>query len=54
MDKMTAVYLCSGGKCCPAVDVSEDSVKIGEEGNSCTLTKEQWNTLKEKVRAGEL
>jgi len=51
---MTVVYLCSGGSCCPVVDVSEDSVKIGEAGNMCTLTKEQWETLKEKVKTGEL
>ena len=51
---MTVVNLCTGKDCCPVVDVSEDSVKIGEDGNLCTLTKEQWETLKEKVRAGEL
>ena len=51
---MTVVTLCSGGCKCPVVDVSEESVKIGEDGNLCTLTKEQWNTLKEKVKTGEL
>jgi hypothetical protein len=29
-------------------------VEIGEKGNSCVLTKEQWETLKEKILKKEL
>jgi len=36
------------------VDVAKDEVRIGEEGNLVRLTKEAWNTLVEKIRAGEL
>lgn len=41
---------------CPEVvlDVAKDEVRIGEEGNLVRLTKEAWNTLVEKINAGEL
>jgi hypothetical protein len=29
-------------------------VEIGEEGNNCVLTREQWETLKEKILEKEL
>jgi len=48
------VSLCSGKGCCPVVEIGEDAVKIGEEGNLCTLSVDQWETLKGKVRTGEL
>jgi hypothetical protein len=53
-----AVVLCNEGSCippkCPVVDVQSDKVIIGEKDNICTLTKEQFNILKEKIRTGEL
>jgi hypothetical protein len=36
------------------LDVGQNEVRIGEEGNLVRLTKEAWNTLVEKIRAGEL
>ncbi len=39
---------------CPMVEIGEDSVKIGEEGNLCVLKMEEWKVLKEKVLSGEL
>ncbi|MBW2983549.1 hypothetical protein KY361_00360 [Candidatus Woesearchaeota archaeon] len=48
------VSLCGGDKCCPAVEVGRDSVKIGERGNMCVLKKKEWDTLKEKVIKGEI
>lgn len=52
------VVLCQDGSCnppkCPVVDVRGDRVLIGEEGNLCVLTKEQFNILKEKIKRGEL
>jgi len=57
MKKMTVV-LCSDGSCvppkCPIVDVQEDKVIIGEKENVCTLTREQFDILKEKIKQGEL
>jgi len=43
---MKLITLCQRGSCCPVVKVYEDKVEIGEEGNLCTLTLEQWETLK--------
>ena len=53
------IMLCSGGTCetvknCPAVEIKGDAVTIGEGDNTCTLTLEQFNILKEKILAGEL
>lgn len=52
------VVLCSEGSCvppkCPVVDVQEDRVIIGEKDNVCTLTREQFDILKEKVKNDEL
>lgn len=46
---MKVVNLCSCGSCCPVVKVADDRVEIGEEGNLCTLTINEWETLKNKV-----
>ncbi len=52
------IVLCSEGSCipqkCPIVDVQEDKVIIGEEDNTCTLTREQFEILKEKIKSGEI
>ncbi len=50
------VSLCPACGACPEVvlDVDKDEVRIGEEGNLVRLTKEAWNTLVEKINAGEL
>ena len=52
------ILLCSEGSCvpqkCPMVDVQEDKVIIGEEGNMCTLTIEEFNILKEKIKNNEI
>lgn len=47
------IELCSKG-CCPVVELDEDAVKIGEEGNLCVLRKEEWAALKAKILSGEL
>jgi len=53
-----AVSLCVDGVCdppkCPVVDVQEDRVLIGEKDNNCTLTREQFDILKEKIRNNEI
>ena len=52
------VTLCIGDVCipekCPVVDVQEDKVIIGEKDNICTLTREQFDILKEKVKNDEI
>ena len=50
------VSLCGGDKCCPevAIDAAAQQVAIGEAGNLVTLDKRAWNTLVEKIQAGEL
>jgi hypothetical protein len=52
------VTLCSEGSCvpqkCPVVDVQEDKVIIGEKQNICTLTREQFDILKEKIKNNEI
>jgi len=48
------VYLCGKGECCPVVDVHDERVIIGEEGNQVTLNKDEWNTLVTKIRSEEL
>ena len=52
--KMKVVTLCKEGSCCPVVKVTETQVEIGEKGNLCVLTREQWETLKEKILSKEL
>jgi len=51
---MKIVTLCKEGSCCPVVKVTDETVEIGEEGNRCVLTTEQWETLKEKILSQEL
>jgi len=52
------VTLCIGDVCipekCPVVDVQEDKVIIGEKENICTLTREQFDILKEKIKNDEI
>jgi len=51
---MKIVNLCKAGSCCPVVKLADDHVEIGEEGNLCTLTLGEWESLKEKVLSKEL
>jgi len=48
------VQLCREGSCCPVVKITDTRVEIGEKDNTCILTKEQWETLKEKILKKEL
>ena len=51
---MKTVRLCKEGSCCPEVKVDDSRVTIGEKDNTCTLTREQWEILKEKILSKEL
>ena len=46
------VYLCGEKGCCPYVEVGENTITIGEEGNMCILTKKEFEALKEKIIKG--
>ena len=48
------VKLCQAGSCCPVVRVTDDDVTIGEGNNTCVLTSEQWDILKEKILHKEI
>ena len=51
---MKIVNLCSAGSCCPVVKLADDHVEIGEEGNLCTLTMSEWETLRNKILNKEM
>lgn len=48
------VNLC--GQCgqCPEVRITDERVEIGERGNLCVLTKEEWESLRTKILSNEL
>ena len=52
------IVLCTDSGCippkCPIVEMMGDKVVIGEAGNTCTLTMEQFNILKEKIKNDEI
>ncbi len=51
---MKIVKLCREGSCCPAVTLHDDRVEIGEDENTCVLTADEFDILKEKILAGEI
>lgn len=50
---MKIISICGSCGQCPVVKVGDDRVEIGEEGNLCSLTIDQWETLKQKILDGE-
>lgn len=48
------ISLCQQGSCCPVVKITDTHVEIGEKDNICVLTKEDWETLKEKILNKEI
>ena len=52
------ISLCIGDVCvpekCPVVDVRSDRVIIGEKKNICTLTRAQFDVLKQKIKNNEI
>lgn len=54
MKEEKIIRLCKEGSCCPEVRIGETQVRIGEDDNTCTLTREQWEILKEKVLKREI
>lgn len=52
--EMKIVDLCSCVSCCPVVNLADDHVEIGEEGNLCVLTLDEWESLKRKILNNEM
>ena len=48
------VTLCPACGACPAVEITDEGVTIGEEENTVRLTHAEWNDLVARVRRGEL
>ena len=48
------ISLCPACSECPAVEVRNHEVCIGEGANMVTLTVEEWNVLVRAVKAGAL
>jgi hypothetical protein len=48
------IKLCEACDHCPAVEIDDKSARIGEDGNTVTLTYSEWNDLVARVRRGEL
>ena len=49
--KVTLCPACTG---CPAVEITDQGVTIGEKANVVKLTHSEWNDLVARVRRGEL
>lgn len=54
MNPKKVVTLCAACDACPTINLYDDQVRIGEEGNRVTLKKAEWNDLVEKIKRGEL
>ena len=50
----TKVILCPACGACPAVEITDEGVTIGETENIVKLTHAEWNDLVARVRSGEL
>lgn len=54
MEVKQIVSLCPACDACPAVEVYEETVRIGEQHNQVTLAKAEWNALVEAIVQGTL
>jgi len=54
MEIQQRVLLCTECEACAAVELSDEGVKIGEEGNLVWLKKQEWNRLVELIKKGVL
>ncbi len=51
---MKIVSLCGKDSCCPVVKIADERIEIGENDNTCVLTRSEWETLKQKILSGEM
>lgn len=54
MEAKQIVSLCPACDACPAVEVYDETVRIGEPGNQVTLARAAWNALVEAILQGRL
>lgn len=54
MEAKKVVSLCPACDACPAVEIYEDTIQIGEPGNRVRLPKAEWNRLVEAILQGTL
>ena len=54
MEAKKIVSLCPACDACPAVEVYDETVQIGEPGNQVTLAKAEWNALVEAILESKL
>lgn len=54
MEVKQIVSLCPACDACPAVEVYDETVQIGEPGNQVTLVRTEWNALVEAILQGTL
>jgi len=54
MEAKKIVSLCPACDACPVVEVSDETVRIGEAGNQVTLGRAEWNALVEAILQGRL
>ena len=48
------VTLCPACAACPEVEITDQGVTIGEDGNTVRLSHAEWNELVRLVKSGEL
>lgn len=48
------ISLCPACSACPAVEIAEHEVRIGEGDNLVRLSPAEWNVLVRAIRAGDL
>ena len=51
---MERVSLCPACTKCPEVVIDGDTIRIGEDTNTATLKREEWNVLVELIQSGQL
>lgn len=48
------ISLCPSCTACPAVEIDETEIRIGEGDNTVHLTPAEWNVLVRAIKAGQL
>lgn len=51
---MKQITLCPQCGHCPMVEITEQEVRIGDEGNLVKLSAAEWNVLVQAIKTGEL
>lgn len=54
MEPKKVITLCPACGGCPAIELFDEVVKIGEAGNQVQLKREEWNDLVDKITRGEV